>query len=600
MRFEPLQNRYAFAGIQNFDLPCDVDGSGLVSSVDALVVIDTINRSSQSNHQPALAQSGRLFLDVDGDGQITPLDPLLVIDALNRNQRPLTLAASVDPSDDPNFNGVVLAPEITIQGQTSPFAQVRFKRVTSSVPPSEPFLQVSSNGNGMFSLIIPLSSGENAFVIEVRDELGRRTNLTKSWYHGDIVADWNATMLNAVRDWTGLSNDPYPNRIVPSRPPIVTRNLAMVHSAMFDAGNAVESRFSPYLDNLPQDSSASTIAAMATAAHGIAIQLYSDRDETPVFDATLAASLALVPDGEAKTRGIAMGREVSRRMLAARATDGSTTPSNYIPSGQVGKWNRTEPDFTPPELPQWKNVKLFGLPSLSALSVSTPPSLESSEYASAVDEVMRLGRIDSSERTADQTAIAKFWADGAGTATPPGHWNRIATDILMAQNGSLLENARTLALLNISLADAAIAAWDVKYSFELWRPIHAIRRADQDGNDLTIQDASWAPYLKTPAHPSYVSGHSTFSAAAATVLTHVFGDSISFTSSTDPLSGLTQRPLAPELISTRTYASFWQAAEEAGSSRIYGGIHFSFDNTAGLELGKAVGELIVGSWLKPV
>jgi hypothetical protein len=312
-----------------------------------LVVIDTINRSSQSNHQPALAQSGGMFLDVDGDGQITPLDPLLVIDALNRNQRPLTLATSVDPSDDPNFNGVVLAPEITIQGQTSPFAQVRFKRVTSSVPPSEPFLQVSSNGNGMFSLIIPLSSGENAFVIEVRDELGRRTNISKSWYHGDVVADWNATMLNAVRDWTGLSNDPYPNRIVPSRPPIVTRNLAMVHAAMFDAGNAVESRFSHYLDNLPRDSSASAIAAMATAAHGIAIQLYSDRDETPVFDATLAASLALVPDGEAKTRGIAMGREVSRRMLAARATDGSTTPFQLHPFRSSWKMESNRTRFHP-------------------------------------------------------------------------------------------------------------------------------------------------------------------------------------------------------------------------------------------------------------
>lgn len=170
----------------------------------------------------------------------------------------------------------------------------------------------------------------------------------------------------------------------------------------------------------------------------------------------------------------------------------------------------------------------------------------------------------------------------------------------MTDGRGLLEHARTLALLNLALADAGIAAWDSKYQYDLWRPIDAIRRAGEDGNDATLPDASWSPFLKTPAFPSYVSGHSTFSAAAATVLTHVYGDDLSFASTTDPQSGLTQRPLASNLIATRHFASFWQAAQEAGISRIYGGIHYAFDNTAGLELGQTIGEAVIDNWLQQV
>jgi membrane-associated phospholipid phosphatase len=167
----------------------------------------------------------------------------------------------------------------------------------------------------------------------------------------------------------------------------------------------------------------------------------------------------------------------------------------------------------------------------------------------------------------------------------------------MTDGRDLLDHARTLALLNLALADAGIAAWDAKYHYDTWRPIDAIRRAAEDSNALTVAAVTWSPLLKTPAFPSFVSGHSTFSAAAATVLTHLYGDRVSFMSTTDPQSGLTQRPLAPELIATRSFTSFWQAAEEAGRSRIYGGIHYAFDNTAGLELGRAISETVVNSRL---
>jgi hypothetical protein len=598
--FESLERRALCAIWQNADLPCDVDRSDFVTPADALVVINSLNQHGSRSLDGSDRSTEDPWLDVNGDAWSSPMDALQIINAIHRNSQIAAVTAALTPADDPNFNGVVLSDHVHLRGSTSPLSRVRIQRMDDGTDTSTVAWQGWSDDNGSFEAVLAAQPGLNSVAIEVRDELGRKANLSKSWSRGDVLADWNATMLNAIRDWTGLSNDPYPNRIVPSRPPIVTRNLAMVHIAMFDALNATQGRYHPYFADLPQDKSASPIAALATAAYRIAIHLYPDRDETPVFDATWQASLALVPDGDAKLRGISLGQSIAERMLTDREGDGSQGTSAYSPSGRIGRWNRTEPDLTPPELPHWRDVKMFALEDDLNLRVSPPPGLDSEEYAQAVDEVMRLGRLDSEERTQEQTEIARFWADGAGTATPPGHWNRIASDVMMTSRLDLLDRARVLALLNMAMADAAITAWQVKYEYDLWRPMHAIRRADLDDNPKTIAVASWSPLLKTPAHPSYVSGHSTFSGTAATVLTRLLGDAISFSSTTDPQSGLTQRPLASDLITTRQFTSFWDAAHEAGRSRIYGGIHFSFDNEAGLKLGQSVGELMVASWLNPM
>lgn len=206
---------------------------------------------------------------------------------------------------------------------------------------------------------------------------------------------------------------------------------------------------------------------------------------------------------------------------------------------------------------------------------------------------MQLGGLSSLQRTADQTDIALFWADGGGTATPPGHWNQIVADLILEQGGTLVDRARAFALLNLALADAGIASWDAKYTYELWRPIDAIRDGNLDPNAATAADPAWAPLLRTPPFPTYTSGHSTFSGAADAVLTHLFGDHVTFTSRSDSHSGFTQRPLAASQVRTRSFASFSQAAEEAGRSRIYGGIHFEFDNEAGLASGRALGQFVV-------
>jgi membrane-associated phospholipid phosphatase len=215
--------------------------------------------------------------------------------------------------------------------------------------------------------------------------------------------------------------------------------------------------------------------------------------------------------------------------------------------------------------------------------------MNSEEFTAAFNYVKGIGAVDSTTRTPEQTQIALFWADGAGTATPPGHWNLIAQDVSKAQHNTLAEDARLFALLNIALADAGIVSWDAKYAFNFCRPITAIRNAGNDGNPSTTADADWTPLIATPPFPSYTSGHSTFSAAAAAVLAGFFGtDQVTFTSSGE-------NPAA----SARTFTSFSQAAAEAGVSRIYGGIHWDFDNTAGLASGKAVGEYVISHVLRP-
>jgi hypothetical protein len=215
-----------------------------------------------------------------------------------------------------------------------------------------------------------------------------------------------------------------------------------------------------------------------------------------------------------------------------------------------------------------------------------PPALDSDAYAAAINEVKDLGRADSTTRTDEQTQIARFWNDGLGTAFAPGYWNRIAGQVATDQGLSLVQNARLFAMLNIATADALISCWDAKYTYNLWRPVTAIRAADTDGNPDTEADANWTPLLVTPNFPSYTSAHSTVSAAAAEVLTALFGAENSCSVGAEGVPY------------TRSFTSF-DAAAEAGQSRIYGGIHYQFDNQAAHVSGRAVGRFVVANFLRP-
>lgn len=589
---------------QNPVNPFDVDNSGLVTPLDALVLVNDLNDRGSRELPPATAEaSPPAYLDVDGNGDISPRDVLLVVNVLNEWPVPPLLAAGLAPASDADGNGVVLQSPVTIVGQTNPGALVELSvaEPRGDADPGDGVsgLQAEADATGRFQFTIDVPPGRTTFRVAASDPLGRRVAVERTLRYGDVILDWNASLLNAIRDWTALSDDPYPNRIVPSEPPLAARNLAIVHAAMYDAVNAIERTHQPYYVDLVAPEGASPVAAAAAAAHRVAASLYDAPDERAVFAATLFDALATVPEGPAETLGIAVGQQVADAILAWRSSDGANAVVPYTPGTEPGDWNRTFPDHLPPTAPQWSGVTPFAMDSPSQFRPPAPPVLDSAEYAAAVEEVMQLGRFDSSARTAEQTLIALFWADGGGTFTPAGHWNQIAADVALAHHRSLAENARLFALLNIALADAAIVAWDAKYAYCLWRPIDAIRHAGEDGNEATVADPTWMPLIKTPPFPSYTSGHSTFGGAAEVVLGAIFGPDVHFTSQADAHASFGQRPLAPDQVVTREFRSFAEAALEASHSRVYGGIHYEFDSVAGLAAGRAVGHYVADHLLPP-
>ena len=391
----------------------------------------------------------------------------------------------------------------------------------------------------------------------------------------DPVLHWNEILLNAVR------TDKTP-------PPLAARNMAMVHIAIFDAVNAIERNYESYLPSLKAKGNTSVDAAVAVAAHDVLVSVFPA--QAAGFDAKLTASLAVIPDGSPENKGVELGHAAAAAVIQARSSDGASAVVPYVAGTDPGDWRPTPPAFRPdPLLPQWPYVTCFAMNSAYQFRPAGPPPLSSTDYATAFNEVKSLGRNSSTTRTAAQTQIALFWADGAGTATPPGHWNEIAHDVAAAQGNSLAQNARLFALLNIAMADAGISAWDCKYAFDFWRPVTAIRAAATDGNDATTADTTWTPLIATPPFPSYTSGHSTFSSAGAAILADFYGnDAIAFSTSDDDLPGV-----------VRSFSSFSSAAAEAGMSRIYGGIHWQFDNTDALQAGTSLGHYVFENYLTP-
>lgn len=398
----------------------------------------------------------------------------------------------------------------------------------------------------------------------------------------DMVLDWNEYALQTIRDTS-------------SAPPVASRALAITHAAIYDSVNSIFKTNQKYHIQLPGFTKNNTSAEAAVAAAGYNSLLALYPGQTDTLGAKYNASLAAIVDTPArKAQGEALGEKVAAAMVLLRSQDRSNDSSSYTPTNPpvVGHWQPTPPDFAPPSFPQWGNMVPFTMTSNTQFRQEAPPLLTSQRYLDEFNEVKSLGKDNSVERTPDQTEIAYFWLDGAGSHTPPGHWNSIAQTVATAKSTALAENARLFALLNLAEADAAISAWQMKYEYDFWRPITGIRAGDNDTNDTTVGDPTWTPLLTTPPHPSYVSGHSTFSAAGAAILADFFGDGVSFTSQSDNLV-IDGNPV--EL--TRSYNSFSEAASEAGRSRIYGGIHWECDNEFGWEAGKALGEYVSANYL---
>ncbi|MEY2843189.1 MAG: hypothetical protein RI920_1226, partial [Pseudomonadota bacterium] len=323
--------------------------------------------------------------------------------------------------------------------------------------------------NGSFTLTgVNLALGANALSLVITDAAGNTQTVTRSitrvaQTQTDAVLTWTQTALKAIqRDVTD--------------PPIATRILAIESLAVYDTLAAIEG--SPaYMVQRSVTGAVSADAAVAQAAYRVLYNLFPG--QRTQLDAALKASLDAIPASAAKTAGVALGEDIANAILTIRANDGYLNYGSYTGSETLGTWRPTGPMYLVAQDPQWGSVTPFALTSGDEFRASAPPALDSATYAAALNEVQSVGSVNSTTRTADQTQQALFWADGGGSYTPPGHWVDIASQVALAKGQSLSANARLMAQLNVALADAAIACWDTKYTYDLWRPVTAIQNADQ-------------------------------------------------------------------------------------------------------------------------
>ncbi|CAN7346405.1 Ig-like domain-containing protein [Pseudoduganella sp. LjRoot289] len=546
----------------------DPDGSALpLTDVSASLAADgsyTISAAQMAALAGGALADGAHVLRlqaVDADGNKSELvDVSFTLD----RAAPATFSYALSAADASNADlTTATSARVQIKGQAEEGATVAL---------SSQGLSAVAGAGGVFILPnVTLAMGENLITLTATDAAGNASSLARTFtrvaqLQQDAVLTWNNIALKAIQ-------------LDVSDPAIATRVLAIQSLAVYDTLAAIEGT-PAYLVQRNVTGPLSAEAAVAEAAYRVLYQLYPG--QRAIFDTALAASLALITDGAAKDAGVALGKSIAEDVLAVRANDGYLDFAADDGSSELGKWRPTGPAYLVAQLPQWGEVTPFALASGSEFRSGPPPALDSAEYAAALEQTRLIGGATGSTRTADQTQQAHFWADGGGSITPPGHWNQIAAQVAAAEGNSLSANARLMAQLNVALADAAIACWDVKYTYDAWRPVTAIQEAGQDGNAATTQDDNWQPLLITPPHPEYVSGHSTFSAAAAGILTAAFGDNVNFSATSSTLPGV-----------TRSFASFDQAAQEAGESRIYGGIHFEFSNQAGMALGKNVATAVL-------
>ena len=386
----------------------------------------------------------------------------------------------------------------------------------------------------------------------------------------DVVTDWNVITVQAAAA-AGL---------IPQQQ---QRVAAMVHVAVHDAVNSVAPRYEAYAVHVSVSAGASIEAAAVQAAYGVLIRLLPAR--AAMLDAGRSASLIKIPDGPAKEQGVAVGEAVAGQIVFLRSTDGSDVAGTYTFGSGPGEYQRTPPTFANPAIPAWRFVTPFVLKSGSQFRTEGPPSLTSDEWAEEFNETKRLGSIDSSDRTPEQTTIAL-----CGAEPPLPMWNRVARSVSAQRNTDLIDNARLFALLNLAMVDGTIATWDSKYAYRFWRPVTAIRIADTDGNALTDADPAWTPLRPTPLHPEYPSAHAGFSNAAAKVLTSFFGHYVPFSTATSTC------PAG----ASRSYDSFQAMADEIGDSRIYIGFHFRSAVRHGANLGRQVGHWTFHRFLQPL
>lgn len=371
-----------------------------------------------------------------------------------------------------------------------------------------------------------------------------------------VVEDWNEAFVKAVMKETP--------------PPCLTsRNLPILHLSILRAVEAVAAK-------------GGTQEQIDQAAHVAAAESFK------VFFPAQKNVEWVPPKGGVSKFVHELAIRAAKQTLAGRENDGSSTTVHYFPNEKPGQWRRTPPNFRPPELPHWGLMKPFVIKDVSSFRPPPPPALDSDAYAAELEEVRIWGAKEGSRRSEEETMIARFWSDFSYTTSPAGHWNDIARTMSLQKKLPTRDAARLFAQLNTATADACIAIWNTKYHYNFWRPVTAIRRADEDRNEATSPIKNWEPLLVSPPHPDYVSGHSGISGAAAAVLQQWFGEApVSFEVDSDTVRNVKRR-----------FTSFTTCAEEVSRSRVLGGIHFPAACKQGLELGQKVAAEVMGRFDK--
>jgi hypothetical protein len=448
----------------------------------------------------------------------------------------------------------------------------------------------------------------------------------------DTLHYWNQIAIDA----SGLDHTPvatgetrtFGEQLGPGRS---SRAMAIIHIAIFDAVNAIVGGYRSYtgLGQVRRDTSID--AAIATAAHDTLAALFPS--QAPSFDSLLADDLNSIRGTSAngKAAGIELGHQAAALILALRANDGSQHAEarvgiDYLPGLDPGEWLPDPVSQSPLALgAHWGSVTPFVLQSGDQFRAPAPPHMDSAAYAVAYDEVARMGGdgvITSTQRTADETEIGIYWAyDGMPSlCAPPRLYNQIAMHIADQAPLQIAELARLMALINIAMADAGTAIWESKYHYAFWRPVTGIRESDPgtgptgagDGNSATVGIANFTPLGApasnlhgpnfTPPFPAYPSGHAGFGGVLFETLRRFMGtDAIPFTFVSDEFNGTTLgNDGFPRPRKSRSFASLSQAEEENGQSRVYLGIHWAFDKTEGIAMGRRIAEYVFNNALVPV
>jgi hypothetical protein len=384
--------------------------------------------------------------------------------------------------------------------------------------------------------------------------------------HADVVTDWNIK----ANDFVAAAK---------VSPLAANRTMAIVNVAVFDAVNAISGRY-PKSGRLDANAAAdaSIDAAVAAATRGTLGKVLPQVQKD--VDAAYVAALANVAEGAAKTAGIAIGEKAAAAILAMCANDGAMAPDTYVPATTPGVYVLTGT----PAAPHWGRRKPWVMTSGDQFRPAAPPALGSDVWARDYNEVKTLGGKSSTQRSAAQTDIARFWE-----ATLTSLYYPLARTVALQTGREVTQNARLMAVVGMAMDDAVIAVFDAKYAYGFWRPVTAIRNGDKDGNNATDVDTAWTPFIDTPPHPEYPCGHCIVASALATVLQAEMGSvtTLNFSSTSPSLPG-----------ATRSWTNLSEFAQEVQNARVYDGVHFRNSVEVAASMGRKVGELAAAQWLR--